>query len=149
MQISENGKNLIKKFEGLRLSPYLCSAGKPTIGWGSTYYENGNEVTMKDPKITEARANQIFDKAVQVYVDGVNGLVKSKITQNQFDALVSFAYNLGIKALANSTLIRKVNLNPKDSTITAEFLKWVNAGGKRIEGLVTRRQTEATLYCKI
>jgi lysozyme len=68
------------------------------------------------------------------------------ITQNQFNALVSFAYNLGAQSLKGSTLLKKVNANPNDPTIAVEFLKWVNAGGRKVAGLVRRREAEANLY---
>ena len=106
MKISENGLKLIKKFEGLSLKPYLCSAGVPTIGWGNTFYENMKKVTLQDEPITEERANSLFNFLVTTnYVNVVNRLVIVDINQNQFDALVSFVYNLGSGNFEKSTLL--------------------------------------------
>lgn len=148
MKISKEGLDLIKKYEGFRNHPYLCSANVPTIGYGNTYYPNGNKVTLNDPPITKQRAEELLLIIVASFEKGVNRLVKSSINQNQFDALVSFAYNLGVTALSTSTLLKKVNVNPNDPSIKNEFKKWVNAGGKRLKGLVRRRNEEAFLYFK-
>jgi len=148
LKISKEGLDLIKKYEGFRNHPYLCSANVPTIGYGNTYYPNGNKVTLNDPPITKQRAEELLLIIVASFEKGVNRLVKSSINQNQFDALVSFAYNLGVTALSTSTLLKKVNVNPNDPSIKNEFKKWVNAGGKRLKGLVRRRNEEAFLYFK-
>ena len=131
MKIDQKGIDLIIKWEGLRLKPYLCSAGVPTIGYGSTYYANGTKVSLKDPEITKECAVELFKSTIKNYEDAVTIMIGSKtITQNQFNALVSFAYNLGNNALRTSTLLKKVLANPSDKTIENEFNKWVNAGGK-------------------
>lgn len=137
---------MIKGFEGLSLKPYRDSAGVPTIGYGSTRYENGTRVSMADKAITQARADSLFRATMATYEQGVDALTNDDITQNQFDSLVSFAYNLGVNALKNSTLLKKINSRPLDPAISTEFLKWVNAGGKKLAGLVKRRQAEADLY---
>lgn len=147
-KINKEGKDLITKWEGLRLKPYLCSAGVATIGYGSTRYENGKGVKLTDPQITKERANELFELTIDKYEKAVFTLGPDELTQNQFNALVSFAYNLGVTALANSTLMRKVNANLNDPTIAAEFRKWVNAGGKKVEGLVNRREDEIKMYFK-
>jgi lysozyme len=101
MKISQKGLDLIKKFEGFSAKPYLCPAGVPTIGYGATYYTNGTKVTMSDEPISEEWAEQLLSHIVHTYEKGVTSLVIPKITQNQFDALVSFAYNVGVTNLEN------------------------------------------------
>jgi len=147
-KIDANGIKLITDWEGLKLKPYLCSANVPTIGYGSTRYENGNKVKLTDAPITKERALELFKNTLHTYERDVDALARDDINQNQFNALVSFAYNLGTTALRNSTLLKKVNLNPNDKTIANEFVKWVNAGGRRVQGLVNRRNAEVVMYYK-
>lgn len=147
MRLNEQGYKLIQEFEGLRLSAYRCSAGVPTIGYGNTRYEDGKLVKMGD-RITKERAESLFRLLADRFASDVLKMLKTTVTQNQFNALVSFAYNIGVGALRDSTLLRKVNANPNDETIELEFLKWVNAGGKRNQGLVNRRVAESKLYFK-
>jgi lysozyme len=147
MRLDATGYKLIQEFEGLKLSAYRCSAGVPTIGYGNTQYENGVKVRMGD-RITKERAETLFRILADRFASDVLKLVKSKVNQNQFNALVSFAYNVGIGNLRNSTLLKKVNADPNDETIEFEFLKWVNAGGKRVQGLVNRRVAESKMYFK-
>lgn len=149
MRTSKAGIDLIKKFEGFRARPYLCPSGIPTIGWGNTTYPNGQKVKLSDPPITEAFANELLSDILLKFERGVIGLVKSKINQNQFDALVSFAFNSGLRNLARSTLLKKVNVNPIDPTIRSEFLRWNKSGGKVLAGLTRRREAEANLYFKL
>lgn len=143
-QISENGKNLIKEFEQCRLKAYLDSVGIPTIGWGNTFYQDGTKVKLGD-KISQQQADTLFDTVVSRFADKVSSLT-TQLNQNQFDALVSFAYNVGVNALANSTLLKKINKNPLDSSIRNEFLRWNKAGGKVLKGLTKRRKRESDLY---
>ena len=146
MKISENGLKLIKKFEGLSLKPYLCSAGIPTIGFGNTFYENMKKVTLQDETITEERADSLFNFLVTTnFVNVVNRLVIVDINQNQFDALVSFVYNLGSGNFEKSTLLKKVN---QEDFIGAslEFEKWNRASGKVLSGLTKRRLAEKELF---
>ena len=148
MKISENGLKLIKKFEGLSLKPYLCSAGIPTIGWGNTFYENMKKVTLQDEAITEERADSLFNFLVTTnYVNVVNRLVIVDINQNQFDALVSFVYNLGSGNFEKSTLLKKVNQSDFIGA-SLEFEKWNRAGGKVLNGLTKRRLSEKELFLK-
>lgn len=140
------GINLIKEFEGLRLKPYLCSANVPTIGYGNTFYEDGTKVKLTDKPITESRAIELLQFILINFEKHVDSYCRDDINQNQFDALVCFAYNVGTGALKSSTLLRKVNANPNDPTIRNEFLKWTKAGGKQLSGLVRRRTAEANLY---
>ena len=146
MKLDLNGYNLICEFEGLKLKPYLCSAKIPTIGYGNTYYPNGKRVTLLDDAITKEYAFEIFKTIADKFAKRVDDMVTSEITQNQFNALVSFAYNVGTGAFATSTLLKKVNVNPNDATIKNEFLKWVRANKKVIQGLVNRRNKEALIY---
>jgi lysozyme len=145
-KISQGGIDLIKNFEGLKLKPYLCSAGVPTIGYGNTFYETGKKVTLNDPAITEKRAEELLAHLLVSFEKYVDSFCRDDINQSQFDALVSFAYNLGPNSLKASTLLKKVNANPSDPTIKDEFLKWTKAGGKVLKGLVLRRESEAALY---
>jgi lysozyme len=144
--ISEKGLNLIKKFEGLRLKPYKCAAGIATIGFGNTYYPNGAKVRLTDNSITEDEAEELLKFIVVPYEKAVDSFCRDDINQNQFDSLVSLAYNIGVGNLQKSTLIKKVNINPKDVTIKAEFAKWNKAAGKVLLGLTRRRTEEANLY---
>ena len=145
-KIGQKGLDLIKSFEGLYLKPYLCPANVPTIGYGNTFYENGNKVTLKDPIITEARAIELLMSELGMYEQKVDSYCVDTINQNQFDALVSFCYNVGPGNLKSSTLLKKVNKNPNDPTIRTEFLKWNKGGGKVLAGLTRRRTAEANLY---
>ena len=145
-KLGQKGLDLIKSFEGLYLKPYLCPANVPTIGYGNTFYENGKKVTLKDPIITEARAIELLMSELGMYEQKVDSYCIDTINQNQFDALVSFCYNVGPGNLKSSTLLKKVNANPNDPTIRTEFLKWNKGGGKVLAGLTRRRTAEANLY---
>jgi lysozyme len=146
MILNNKGYLFITKHEGLRLKPYLCPAKIPTIGYGNTYYADGKRVTLLDKQITKQEALEMFKEIANKFAKRVDTLVTSNITQNQFNALVSFAYNIGTGNFASSTLLKKVNKNPNDLTIKAEFLRWNKAGGKVINGLTNRRIDEADLY---
>lgn len=145
-KIGTKGLDLIKSFEGLKLKPYLCPANVPTIGYGSTFYENDKKVKLTDPSITEQRASELLLDSLKGFERYVDSYCRDDINQNQFDALVSFCYNLGPANLKSSTLLKKANVNPNDPTIAQEFLKWNKAGGKALKGLTKRRQAESDLY---
>ena len=145
MNLNDKGKDLIKLFEGCKLVAYKCSAAKDTIGYGNTFFENGTPVKPGD-KITQERANELFEIIAKDFADKVKPLIKSAVTPNQFAALTSFAYNAGIGNLKSSTLLKKVNANPNDPTIDLEFQKWNKAGGKVLAGLTKRRASESKLY---
>jgi lysozyme len=145
MEVNKAGKDLIKQFEGCKLKAYKCPAGLWTISWGLTFYPDGRKVKEGDV-ITQQQAEEYFDAVVNDFAKDVDALVKSNVTANNFSAIVSFAYNVGIGNLKNSTLLKKVNANPKDATIPAEFRKWVRANGEVLKGLVRRRDAEAKLY---
>ena len=139
------GTAIIRKFEGLKLTAYLCPANVWTIGYGSTFYENGSKVQQGD-KITLDRADRLLLEMVNRFELSVKGLVKSSINDNQLGALTSFAFNVGVGAFSKSVLLKKINANPNDPTIRNEFMRWRKAGGKVVKGLVTRREVEANLY---
>jgi lysozyme len=150
VNISNNGLQLIESFEGLVLHPYKDEAGVPTIGYGTTYYPNGNRVTMDDDSITQEQALTYLEYQVDHTVSAsINHFVQVDINQNQFDALASFAYNEGAGALRSSTLLRL--LNSGDTAGAADqFLVWdkVRKDGQLVEddGLLHRRQMERTLF---
>ena len=145
MEINKAGKDLIKRFEGCKLKAYKCPAGVWTIGYGNTFYEDGTKVKEGDV-ITQERAEQLFDIIISDFVRMTDALVKSNVTENNFSALVSFTFNVGTGNLRRSTLLRKVNANPKDETIPAEFRKWVRANNVVLKGLQRRREAEIKLY---
>src|SRR5574343_73115 len=137
--------DLIKTFEGFSAKPYKCPAGIPTIGYGSTFYEDGTKVKMTDKPINEARGMDLLGNVVNDFAKQVNKLIKVEINQNQYDALVDFAYNLGVANLASSTLLKKVNA--KLFTEAAEQLpRWNKAGGVVLAGLTKRRNAEKELF---
>ena len=151
MNISTNGINFIKNEEKFMSKPYLDSVGVPTIGYGSTVYENGVAVKMTDKPINEARATELLNHKLQSrYVPAVKSGLKVNVTQNQFDALTSFIYNVGPGG-TSSTLFKKINAGIKDkATIEYWFGVW-NKGtirGKKVElkGLTLRRAREAKLF---
>jgi lysozyme len=145
-KIGNGGLTVIKTFEGLKLKPYICPAGVPTIGYGNTFYENGTKVKMSDPAISLNRAEDLLKHSLISFEKYVDSYCIDSLTQNQFDALVSFCFNVGPANLKKSTLLKKVNANPNDETIRAEFMKWTKGGGRVLKGLVTRRTAEANLY---
>jgi lysozyme len=107
---------------------------------------NGKKVTLQDKPITIQEAEELLKLSVSTYEKAVDSFCRDDISQSQFDALVSFAYNVGTGNLQKSTLIKKVNANPKDVTIADEFMKWNKAKGAVLKGLTRRRQAEANLY---
>ena len=136
---------LAQRFEGLYLSPYLCPAGVPTIGYGATYYEDGTRVTLLDAPITRERAIALLQWMVRtVYLPAVMRLCPGIDNPNRLAALIDFTFNLGGSALKNSTLRRKVNAGMW-AAVPTELRKWVMAAGKRLRGLVIRREAEAAL----
>jgi lysozyme len=146
MKSSDSGIRLIQEFEGLRLTSYLCSAGVASIGYGATYYQDGSKVKLGQT-ITRDQADQLLKDHLKEFEGSVLGLLNTtKVNQNQFDALVSFCFNLGAGNLAKSQLLRFVKANPNDPKIALEFAKWNRAGGEVSRGLVRRRKKEAELY---
>tara|TARA_R110000822_G_scaffold57267_3_gene144162 strand:- start:1316 stop:1786 length:471 start_codon:yes stop_codon:yes gene_type:complete len=155
MKTNQLGIKLLHDFENCVLTAYLCPASVWTIGWGNTYYADGSKVKQGD-KITQQMADRLFDVILKRFELDVISLLKVKVNENQFSALVCFAYNVGsdidadtiAEGLGDSTLLKKVNKNPNDPTIAAEFAKWKNAGGKPSNGLIRRRKAESDLYFK-
>jgi lysozyme len=140
--------DLIKSFEGVVLKAYVdpATGGEPiTIGYGTTIYPNGARVKLGDV-CTEQQALAYLQEDVDRVAANVYGTLKVPVNDNQAGALTSFAYNVGIGNLKSSTLLKKVNKNPDDTTISQEFLKWNKAGGKEMKGLTRRRAAEAKLY---
>ena len=148
MKLNSKGYDLIVKHEGLSLKPYLCPAKIPTIGYGNTYYPNGKRVTLLDEAITKEYALEIFKEIANRFAKAVSKLVVVPLNQNQFNALVSFAYNVGMANFQKSTLLKKVNKNKDDISIELEFNKWVYAKGVKLNGLVKRRKDESNIYFK-
>jgi lysozyme len=138
-----SGKNLIKEFEGFRATAYLCPAGIWTIGYGTTKV-NGKNV-KQSAKVTTEEAEVLLEEDLKKFEDGVNASVSVELTQNQFDAIISFVYNLGIGSLQKSTLLKKLNAGLTNEAAD-EFLKWDKAKGKRLPGLTRRRKAERELF---
>ena len=140
--------DLIKSFEGLELKAYVdpATGGEPiTIGYGTTRYPDGRKVKLGDV-CTEAQATEYLIADVGKFAAKVKQLITATVNENQFGAITSFAYNVGTGNLSASTLRKKVNKNPADKTIAAEFLKWNKAAGKVMRGLTRRREAESKLY---
>lgn len=146
MDISENGYAVIKQFEGFSATAYKDTGGVWTIGYGTIKYPSGKPVKAGDT-CTQAQANEWLKNDCK-WVDAcLDSSVKVPLTQNQFDALASFIYNVGETAFKTSTLL--VKLNAKDYTGAANQLdRWVNDNGKRIQGLANRRAKEKELFLK-
>ena len=139
MEISDRGIDLIKEFEGLRLESYLCPAKKWTIGYGFT------RGVKEDMEWTEEQAEWVLKSEVKEYCDAVNKCVKVPLNQYQFDALVSWTYNLGESNLKNSTLLKVLNDGDYES-VPFQIKRWNKANGKVLSGLTRRRKSEAELF---
>lgn len=136
---------LITRFEGLRLTPYLCPAGVATCGIGATYYEDGTSVTLRDPPISKERADALLLWMVRrVYLPAVMKLCPAVDKPQRIAALIDFTFNLGVGRLKGSTLRRKVNAGDWEA-VPAELRKWVLGSGKKLRGLVIRREAEIAL----
>lgn len=145
MTPSENCYSLIRHFEGCRLKAYKCPAGIWTIGYGNTQYEDGRMVKEGDV-ITQSRAATLLQFIVAKFAISTDMMVKQEIRQHEFDALVSFCYNVGVGNLEKSTLLRKVNKRSPVDEVVAEFMKWNKARGQELAGLTRRRASEAYLF---
>lgn len=143
LQTSQAGIDLIKAHEGLRLEWYLCPANKPTIGYGHVILTN--EQFLKAGPISEAAAEAILEDDLQKFERSVSKLVKVDLEQHEFDALVSFTFNVGAAALSRSTLLRLLNEGDREGA-AAQFSRWVYANKKELPGLVKRRADEAELF---
>lgn len=147
MKATEKARDYIKRWEGLRLQAYLCPSGVWTIGYGHT------EGVKRGQTIRPSEAEALFDADLGRYESAVADMAEQEgveLTQGRFDALVSFAYNVGVEALRGSTLWKKACANVEDSTISDEFGRWVwgTRDGKKIvlQGLVNRRKGEAKFW---
>lgn len=139
MKLTDKGIELIKNSESCRLEAYLCPAQIPTIAYGKT---KGVKLGMK---ISQSQAEEFLRQDLAEFEEGVKKLVKVPLTDNQFSALVSFSYNLGLGALSKSTLLKKLNAKDYAGAAT-EFKRWVRGGGKVLPGLVKRRAAEKALF---
>ena len=139
MKTSPKGIALIKEFEGLRLKAYKCPGGVWTIGYGHTAGVKHGMV------ISERQAEEYLKADLIAFEKYLNGLGLA-LDQNQFDALISFIYNVGTGNFTSSTLLRKVRVNPQDNSIMDEFLSWVYSKGRVLPGLQQRRLAEMKLY---
>lgn len=136
---SPEGLQILKHFEGKRLTAYQDSVGVWTIGYGTT------SGVKRGMVITESQAEDLLEKDLAKFEAGVRKLVTVPLSQNQFDALVVFAYNVGLGNLGNSTLLKLLN-NRQYSLVPAQFLRWNRAGGQILNGLTKRRKSEAILF---
>lgn len=137
--------DIIKEFEGFESKPYLDPVGIPTIGYGSTRYADGKEIKLYDRHITIEEAQQLLLDTLWRYEQAAHKNVYAPINQNQFDALVSFVYNVGSGNFAKSTLLKKLNKADYQGAAD-EFLRWNRAGGKVLSGLTRRREAERELF---
>jgi len=144
-RLSQDGLVRLKRLEGFRSIPYADAAGVPTIGYGATYYPGGVKVTMSDPPISEAKAGEMLASMVKTYADAINACVKTPLTQAMFDALVLFAYNVGIEGARKSTLVSLINSGAYVAA-ASQFARWNKAGGKEVAGLTRRREEERALF---
>jgi len=145
-KLDANGIAMMIGFEGCVLHPYRDQVGIPTIGIGCTYYENGVKVTMNDPTITQERANELFTNVSTVYSNPIHFWTVPILTQNQFNGLFSFCYNIGTGGFKNSSVLRLVNQNITDERLKAAFLLWDKADGAVLEDLAERRTKEYEIY---
>lgn len=147
MKINEEGVKLVIDFEGFNSKPYLDVVGVPTIGYGSTFYEDGKRVTLLDNPIDKIRATALMTFELNQVAATISKYIKVSVTSNQFSALTSFAYNVGVGNFSKSTLLKKIN--SKDFIGAADqFLVWNKAGGKVFAGLTRRRVAERLLFLK-
>jgi len=139
MNISEEGLSLIKKFEGCELKAYRCAANVLTIGYGST------KGVTEDMEITKEEAESLLKEEMHEYEGYINDMVKVPLEQHQFDAMVSWVFNLGSGNLSSSTLLKKLN-NSEYDEVPAQIKRWNKAGGKVLDGLIRRREAESLLF---
>jgi lysozyme len=145
MQCNEAGLRIIKHFEGFHSKPYLCPAGVPTIGFGSTRGLNGKRIRTNSAHITEEEGEELLQRDVQSAASAVKRLIQIELNENELSALCSFVYNLGSGRLQSSTLRAKLNRGDYEGA-ALEFPKWRRAGGKILRGLVLRREMEVKLF---
>jgi len=147
MKVNAEGYALIKRFEGCRLKAYKCPANVWTIGFGNTFYENGDKVKEGDV-ITQQRADELAKFIIDQFAVSIAPFIQQPLSDNQFSACVSLAYNIGTGGFKKSSVLRKLNVNPLDATIADSFRLWNKGGGVVLKGLVNRREAEIQLYFK-
>lgn len=145
MKTGERGLNLIKEFEGCKLSAYQCPAGVWTIGIGSTHYGDGTPVTKNKTLPNEGAAMALLAATIGQYEKAVNA-TGVELTQNEYDALVCLCYNIGEGNFFKSTLVKMLKAGDDKAEIAKQFLRWDKAGGKPLAGLTRRRNAEAELF---
>lgn len=145
MILNQRGIDLIKNFEKCRLNAYQDSKGIWTIGWGATFYQNENRVKKGD-SISQLEADTLFKYHLNKFSLEITPLIKHQLTDNQFSALISFGFNVGVEHERTSTLLREVNENPLNIDIKHQFLRWVDKGTSSEKGLTRRRLAEVNLY---
>lgn len=145
MNIGDRGLDLIRAFEGFRAEPYRDAVGVPTIGYGSTYYPDGQRVRLTDPPISEPEARRLMQATLAEFEDGISAALQVEVTQSQFDALVCWAFNVGVSAAQESTLLRRLNAGDVQGAAD-QFLRWNRAGGQVLRGLTRRREAERALF---
>lgn len=141
MKLDESGYSELHKREGLRTKPYLDTKGVPTISLGVTYYPNGKKVTMMDKPITKIEAEKLGKVIADRFASEVTALIKSNVNQNQFNALVSIAYNIGVNGFKTSSFLKLVNKNPNDPKIKESIMLWT-----KNKELIGRRKSEVSQY---
>ena len=145
MKLSVEGLNLIKRFEGVRNRPYRCSAGLWTVGVGHLIGDGKLLPKSWDRTFTEEEINALLVRDLSQFERGVGMYIKVPLRQHEYDALCSFAFNLGLGTLQRSTLRQKINRNDKEGA-AKEILKYCRAGGKIIKGLQKRREAEYQMF---
>lgn len=155
MKVTQSSIDLVKQFEGFEPKAYHGASDRSdvfTIGYGTTVYPanymNGKKVALNDPEISKSQASAFVGAFLNGVLAKIESAIKVPLNQNQVDALLSFAYNLGVGALLSSTLLKKINVRAPDAEIQVEFAKWVNSNGKPVSGLVKRRKIESEIFFK-
>jgi len=147
MKTSPNGIDLIKRFEGFSSKPYLCPANVWTIGYGATRLLDGSAVTKDTPSVTYEQGTKLLELQVEQFERAIDAAVHVALNQNQYDALVSLCYNIGIGNFSRSTLVKLLNAG-NSTEASREFLRWNKVKGKPITGLTKRREEEMKLFLK-
>lgn len=145
--ISQRGVEFISQWEGFSSKPYRDGGGVPTIGYGATHYPDGRRVTMMDKPITKEEGIALLKDMLVIYEEALNALTVVPLNQAQYDALMSFIYNVGITQFERSTL-RKLLNDGRYYAAAQELTKWVKDNGKTVNGLVRRRKAEKELFLK-
>lgn len=147
MRTNQEGQDIIKSYESLRLEAYHCSAGVCTIGWGSTTYTDMTPIKIGD-KISVETAQELFEFHVKRCEDAVSSVIMTPVTDNEFSAMVSLCYNIGPNAFKKSTLVKMLNRKEPLEDVAYQILQWNRSGGKVLNGLIKRRQSEHDLFLK-